>query len=540
MKKILVLSIFSIGLLKGFAQPAFENLGSKINSVYSEVRPTLSADGKYLYFVVEGNPKNAAYKTDKLAQDIWVSEPEADGNWSQAQQAPSPVNTTKDNAIFWVSPDGNRILIRGAFDNGKYVGRGFSLCNKVSGGWSNPQRLKIDRFYQMVVDKFTGASMANDGKTLFLYFSEEKNSFLNDIYVSHLNEDTQVWSVPSKLGNNINMDDYDEISPFLASDETTLYFSSNRPGGKGDYDIWMTRRLDSTWKNWTAPVNLGDNVNSKQWEAYFSTDAKGEYGYLSTTLKSMGGTDLVRTKLRDDQKPQSSVLIYGKVFNAFTKEPMDAQLFYDLVPGETNEGNAIASPEGAYKVTLPYGKKYSIRASADKYFSVIDTLDFTQVGPYKEIHRDLYLYPVVTDGKLQLDSNGNVVRQNLDSLGGDGMDNLAEGQIISTNNILFDFGKSILRSESYKELDKVAKMMKANPNMKIELSAHTDAIGSYSSNLKLSEDRASSSRQYLLSKGIQADRITAKGYGETTPVASNQTDGGRQLNRRVEFRVLSK
>ena len=120
------------------------------------------------------------------------------------------------------------------------------------------------------------------------------------------------------------------------------------------------------------------------------------------------------------------------------------------------------------------------------------------------------------------------------------LNNLAEGQILSTNNILFDFGKSILRAEAFAELDKVARMMKANPNMKIELSAHTDAIGGYSENLKLSDDRANSSKQYLISKGIKGERIISKGYGETTPVASNQTDGGRQLNRRVEFRILKK
>jgi hypothetical protein len=549
MKKILILAFVSISSLSGFAQPVFENLGAKVNSIYSEIRPTISADGKYLYFVVEGNPKNTAYKSDKLAQDIWYSELDESGNWGQAIQSPAPINSNKDNAIFWVSPDGNRILIRGSFDNGKYVGRGFSLSNKVEGGWSNPERLKISGINQMAIDKYTGASMANDGKTLFLYFSQEKNSFLNDIYVSILNPETEVWSKPTKLGNDINMDDYDEISPFLSSDMTTLYFSSNRPGGKGDYDIWVTKRLDDTWTNWSVPVNMGDSINTKGWDAYLSVDAKGEYAYLSTSSKTLGGTDLVRTKLSESQRPKNAVLIYGKVYNAITKEPMDAKLFYDLIPGETSEGNAISNPDGNYKVTLPYGKKYSIRASADKYFSLIDTLDFTEYGIYKEIHRDLYLNPVVTDGKVILDSNGNVVRTEIDGLGGlDGSDslgnnslnNLTEGQILSTNNILFDFAKSILRAEAFTELDKVARMMKANPNMKVELSAHTDAIGGYSENLKLSDDRANSSKQYLISKGINADRIISKGYGETTPVASNQTDGGRQLNRRVEFRILKK
>ena len=179
-------------------------------------------------------------------------------------------------------------------------------------------------------------------------------------------------------------------------------------------------------------------------------------------------------------------------------------------------------------------------STLNKFFSVIDTLNLSENGVYKEIHRDLYLYPVVIDGKVLLDSNGNIIRTNIDSLGTDGLDSLEEGQILTTQSILFDFGKTILRSESYKELDKIAKMLKANPAMQIELSAHTDAVGGYSANLKLSNDRANASRQYLLSKGIQADRVIAKGYGETTPVGSNQNEEGRQTNRRVEFRVIKK
>lgn len=519
------------------AQPQMENLGAKVNSVYHEVRPTVSADGKTLYFVVEGNPKNTNYKSDKKAQDVWYSVLDDNGAWSQAVQSGAPINTQRDNAIFWVSPDGNRLLIRGAFENGQFTGRGLSLCTKTENGWSAPEKLNIDGYSKMSKDLYTGASMSNDGKTLILYFSEEKNSYLNDIYVSRLDEDNQTWSKPRKLGGAINMTDYDEITPFLASDGVTLYFASDRPGGKGDYDIWMTRRTDDTWNNWSDPVNMGDSINSKNWDAYFSVDATGEYGYVSTTRNAIGGTDIARTKLSESQKPRSVVMVYGRIFNALTKEPMNAGLFYDAVPGETAEGNAVSSPGGSFKVTLPYGKKYSLRASADNYFSMLDTLDLSTSGPYKEIHRDLYLNPVVTDGKLMLDSNGNVIRTDLDS---SELADLKEGEILSTNNILFDFSKAILRPESYKELDKIARMLKANPNMQVELSAHTDGIGNYSKNLQLSDDRANSSRNYLISKGVSAGQIVAKGYGETTPVAPNTTEEGRQLNRRVEFRILKK
>jgi outer membrane protein OmpA-like peptidoglycan-associated protein len=305
----------------------------------------------------------------------------------------------------------------------------------------------------------------------------------------------------------------------------------------------MTKRLSADYKAWSQPVNMGDSINSPKWDAYFSVDAKGEYGYVAAYQNALGGTDIFRTKLSESQRPKTVVLVYGKVYNAITKEVMDAKLEYNLIPGESNEGNAISSPEGNYKVTLPYGKKYSIRASADKFFSVIDTIDLSVSDIYKEMHRDLYLTPVVEDGKVIKDSAGNIVRTSIDSLGNDNIENadaLKEGQILSTNNILFDFSKSILRAEAYAELDKVARMLKATPTMQVELSAHTDAVGGYSENLKLSEDRAYAAKQYLMSKGIAGDRIISKGYGETTPIGDNKTEIGRQQNRRVEFRILKK
>lgn len=543
MKQLIFSSLLLFTAFKGNAQQVVENLGSKVNSIYSEARPTISADGKTLYFIVEGNPKNKAYFKDKKAQDVWYSELDAEGNWGQAIQATSALNDVKDNAIFWVAPDASRLLIRGAYEKGKYVGRGVSMVQKTADGWSAPERLKIKGLKQMSVDKYGGASMASDGKTLLLYFSEEKFSYLNDIYVSFL-EENEEWSAPKFLGASINTDDFDEISPFLAADGKSLYFSSDRPGGVGGYDIWMSKRIDNTWTNWTTPQNLGDTINTPQWDAYFAIDAKGEYAYLATTKNTIGGTDLAKIKLNDRQKPENAVLIYGKLYNAKTNDVINnAQIFYDLVPGETSEGNAITMPDGSYKVALPYGKIYSIRASADKYFSVIDTLDYTGNGDFKEVHRDLYLNPVYADGKVNLDENGNIIRATMDevdSLGGIDMDKLAVGQILTANNILFDFAKSILRADSYKELNKVANLMKTHPSLEIELSAHTDYIGGYSDNLKLSNDRANASKQFLLSKGIESSRIIAKGYGETTPVASNKTENGRQLNRRVEVRILKK
>lgn len=147
-------------------------------------------------------------------------------------------------------------------------------------------------------------------------------------------------------------------------------------------------------------------------------------------------------------------------------------------------------------------------AYAEKYISVSDNLDLSAVAEYKEINRDLYLVP------------------------------LEVGSTIRLNNIFFDFGKATLRPESYPELDRLAGLMTQNGKMIIELSGHTDNVGADDANLKLSDDRARSVTEYLVKLGIDASRIIAKGYGETKPVASNDTEEGRQQNRRVEFTIL--
>lgn len=536
MKKLCINAFLLATASVAFAQKEVENLGNIVNTAYSEARPTISADGKKLYFIVESNPKNTMSKKDKYAQDIWYSELDNSGKWGAPVQAQAPLNDQKDNAVFWVSPDGNRLLIRGAYQNGKYAGRGISMVQKTAGGWSAPEKLNIREYEVMAIDRYAGAFLSNDGKHLLLYFSEEKNSYVNDIYVSHLTENND-WTKPQSLGSTINTYEHDEISPCLAADGKTLYFSSDRPGGFGDHDIWMSRRLDDSWTKWSEPVNMGNPINSSKFDAYFAVDATGDYGYFASTQNAVGGTDLVRIKLDESQKPKTVAMMYGKVINAVTKEPMDVQILFDELPGEVNVGNSVSGPEGSYKMTLPYGKKYALRAAKENFYSVVDTIDLADVDEYKEIYRDLYLTPVDSN-IVKLGPDGKPIRRDIDDVG-DG-DDLEAGTTVDLKNINFDFAKSMLRADAFPELNKLVSLMKKNEGMQIELSAHTDNIGGYSQNMALSKDRANAAKQYLLSKGIDESRIVSKGYGEVKPVASNRNAAGRQQNRRVEFVVLKK
>lgn len=488
-----------------------ENIGENINTRQAELRPTISADGNLLFFIRQNDPHNTNYNAMPNSQDIWFSERDSSGKWSHAVHLGKPLNTTDYNSVFWISPDNNQLLIRNAFEDGDYMGNGVSMCYLTeSGNWSRPEMLKIRNYGKYDRGAQYGASMASDGKTLLLYMSEEYESRNNDIYVCFLLNDG-TWSEPKSLGKKINFPKYNEMTPYLASDGETLYFSSDRPGGIGDNDIWKAKRLDNTWTKWSNPVNLGSPINTPGWDAFFTLDAGGEYAYMTTGQDTYGASDIVRIKLLEKEKPDPVVLVSGNVYNAKTREPISASLVYETLPDGVEAGNGLSNPyDGSFKIVLPYNKNYSIRATADHFFAISENLNLDSLikEGYKEIHKDLYLVPIEV------------------------------GQVIRLNNVFFDFDKWDLRPESYIELNRVVKLLTENPKIEIEMSAHTDSRGSDDYNFKLSDNRARSVMEYIISKGINCSRIISHGYGETKPVATNDTDDGRQLNRRVEFTIL--
>lgn len=489
-----------------------ENLGPEINTDLSELRPTVSADGNILFFICENHPKNTKYNSVRNSQDIWYAiRDTATGKWSEGIHLGYPLNTYHYNAVFWISPDNNRILIRNAFINGDYVGNGVSMSQLDERGyWSQPEMLKIKNYGKYDRGRQNGATMAHDGQTLLLYMCETKGGQDNDIYVCFLEKDG-TWTEPKSLGKKINLPKYDEMTPYIAADGVTLYFSSNRPGGFGDNDIWMSKRLDSTWQKWSDPVNLGEPINTADWDAFFTLDAGGEYAYLTTNQDTYGESDIVRVKLLEREKPDPVLMVSGNVYNSKTNQPLSASLIYETLPDGATAGNAISNAtDGSFKIVLPYDKNYLIRATADHFFAQSENLNLDSLvkAGYKEIHKDLYLVPIEV------------------------------GQVVRLNNVFFDFDKWSLRPESFIELNRVIELLKENPAIVIEMSAHTDSRGSDEYNFKLSDNRARSVMEYIVAHGIDQSRISSKGYGETKPVATNETDDGRQLNRRVEFTIL--
>lgn len=496
-----------INLAKDYDIPKKKaNLGLSINSRNSEINPIVSADGKFLYYVANDNPANIGGS----GQDVWVSTKVNDTTWAKAKNLGPPINNLANNGVVSVSPDNNTLYINGVYKgNGKpkLKDLGFSYSKKTSAGWGIPKKINIKNYYNM--SEYQEACFGPNNKTM-IFTAQRKDSYGgNDMYVSFM-IDKDNWSEPKNLGATINTD-FDEASPFLAADGKTLYFSTNGRAGYGDMDIFVSKRLDDSWTNWSTPLNLGPSINTRSFDAYFTVAAKGDYAYYVTSNDTYGEEDIIRIELSKETKPEEVVIIHGKILDAKTKAPLSVNLVYEELPKGTELGNASSDPvTGEYKIVLPFGKLYGFFAEKEGYLSQNDNINLLEVGGYKEIEKDIYMVPVEIGEKLVM------------------------------RNIFFEQGTPNILPNSYPELDRLVQMLKKSPKMEIEIGGHTDNVGEYGLNLVLSEKRVESIKKYLVEKGIAEKRITGKGYGDTQPIASNLKEETRKLNRRVEIKVTKK
>ncbi|MDQ1265366.1 MAG: hypothetical protein QG635_516 [Bacteroidota bacterium] len=476
-----------------------ENLGNAINTQYDDLAPIISPDGRTLYFCRDGHPDNVG---KKKKQDIWISN--LVGNkWSTAEIIGAPLNNEEDNYVNSISPDGNTLLLGNLYSE---KGSGFSISHRTAKGWSMPEKVNIKNYYNK--SSYASSFLSSDGEVMLLGIQSKDNYGDCDIYVC-FREGENSWSASTNLGEIINTKEFD-YAPFLAADGVTLFFSSRGHGGYGNGDIFYSRRLDDTWKNWTKPENLGEPFNTAGNDDSFYITASGNYAYFASNDNSLGKRDIFRIRLPEKFKPKPVVLVYGKVFNTKTKQPLGANIYYEYLENGKEVGMATSNPvTGEYKIILPAGNLFGFRAEVDGFLSVCQNLDATKISSYKEINYDLDLVPFEV------------------------------GQIVRLNNIFFDTDKSDLRRESFPELDRFAKFLKAHPNVRVEVGGHTDNVGDKKYNVKLSQTRAQAVTDYLIGKGIDTKRISTIGYGESKSVANNKTEAGRQLNRRVEFQILS-
>lgn len=481
-----------------------ENLGYNINTRSSEICPIVTPDGLGLFFIRIEDAENTGGTADY--SDIYFAKSGADKKWQMAANIKKPLNNKTANAVNSVTPDGNTLFLLHTYNaDGTFKAGGLSVSNRSGNSWEVPADLTILDHYNL--NEYNEFCMSNDKKTIVMAVEREGTFGEKDLYVS-FRIDGQLWSVPLNLGSAVNTR-RGEISPFLAADNSTLYFSSDGHPGYGSNDIFLTRRLDETWTNWSKPENLGKPINTDDWDAYYSVPASGESAYFVSSKSGYGNSDIFRIKLPEMARPNPVVLVKGRVLNQKTNLPLRAIISYFDLQNSAISGTAMSNPEtGYYQITLPAGRLYGFLASSEKYLSVSENIDLKELGEYKELERNLYLVPIEIGEKVRL------------------------------NNIFFETGKWDLLPESYNELDELVKILTDNPNMVIEINGHTDNVGNDESNLALSQKRAAAVVTYLLGKGIAGTRLDSAGFGEAQPVAPNETDEGRALNRRVEFVIV--
>ncbi|MBN8652870.1 MAG: OmpA family protein [Cytophagales bacterium] len=481
-----------------------ENLGPQVNSPYDDLGPIITADGRTIYFGRENSPENIGGKTD--GEDIYITTSTDGVTWSKSKNLGPPINNAETNNMAAVSADNNMLIF--------CKSDGFQIRKRTKAGWSEPEYLNV-RFKNEA--KTMEANLSSDGKAIVftsklaqnLFYSTDNELSEKDVYVT-LQDEKGNWGAPINLGKQINTSG-DELSPFLAADGRTLYFATNGRPGYGSYDIFMSKRTGNSWTDWTEPVNLGPEINTNSFDAYYTLSAAADYAIMVSDRNSIGASDLVRIKLPEAIKPDPVVLLMGRTLNAKTKQPVSADIFFEDLTVRKEVGEAISDPNtGSYRITLTKGKNYGIRAEAKGYLSVNENFELASVTEYKEINKDLLLMPIIV------------------------------GESIMLNNLFFEQGRPALKSQSFPELDRLVEIMQENPTIKIELGGHTDNVGNKDALKTLSENRVKAVKEYLVSKGINKDRITGKGYGGTVPVVPNTTEANRQRNRRVEFKIVKK
>ncbi len=482
-----------------------EKLDDRVNSEYEELKPVLSPTGKQLFFGRKFHPDNVGGVEDY--EDIWVSDLDTVTNeWKQARNMGAPLNTDGPNWVSSITPDGNTLvmLLGNKMDpkRNKLVS-GVSMSSREGDSWSKPAAQEIDDYYN--TSEKANFYLANNRKTLMMSITREDSYGSRDLYVSFLKRDC-TWTAPMNLGVNVNTA-AEETSPFLAPDDKTLFFSSAGYIGFGKADIYMTRRLDDTWQNWSEPLNMGPNVNSEGEDLFFTMPAEGDFAYY-TKEDSLGDMNIFRLEMPLFYEIDPIITITGKVLDAETQEPLAAVVSYERLEDGVEVGRVATDPTtGEYKIALPAGKEYQYIVKIDGYLPISENIDLTNQRESKSFSNDMLLVPV------------------------------KEKAEISLNNVFFAFDSYVLLAKSKSELDRMLKVMKDNPKIDVSIIGHSDSTGPEGYNLQLSKSRAKSVVDYLIENGISKERLSYEGKGESIPAVPNTTRENRAQNRRVNFKV---
>lgn len=470
--------------------PYPEYLGKLVNSNADERLPIISPDGRTLYFTRKFHKDNIG---DDKNDDIWFSKLQEDGTWGKATNIDVPLNNERHNFVVAVGQGADLVYMQNAYKRRSKDGIAFA---KLDGeNWAKPEAMKIKDMYNL--SDFANYHVSPDGNILMMAIEREDAVGDLDLYVSFRISESE-WSAPKNLGKTVNSLGM-ESSIFLAADYKTIYFASSGHYGYGGLDIFMSRRLDDSWTNWSTPQNLGRYLNTPGNDFNYSVPASGTYAYFSSDFRGRGQSDLYRIELPKEAQPEPVTMITGRLFNAETNELIDNKTHQLVIPKDklpTIQGFAFVPNENENEEELDGNDREQLAVHSSKK------------SEYKEIEADILLIPIKKDA------------------------------VIPLQNILFDANKTTLKASSDNELLRLANFLKTYPNLVVEISGHTNGLCDDAFADDLSEGRADAVASYLLQNGIPQPQIQTKGYGKNKPISTNETVDGRRKNQRVELRIL--
>ncbi|GCC50261.1 hypothetical protein SanaruYs_04760 [Chryseotalea sanaruensis] len=478
------------------------------NSTFDEQNPVLSADGNYLFVTRSNHPQNIGGLKDP--GDIWIAHFNG-AEWSAPVHAGSELNDKGYNTVLGTSPDLAELYIGNHFTNTGEAAttQGIAIAKFENGKWIKPKNISIPYFHSK--SKNIQGQLSYDAQ-YFVYAAETYGTYgVEDIYV--VSKTLNGWSEPKNLGKVINTS-FQELSPSLNRSNDTLYFSSNGRKGKGSFDVYASARLDDTWQNWSEPVNI-KAINTDGRDLFYKNIGRGNALYTST-FDSDGygdvrfydaGVPIIVDTISQVATPtvltkSDETIVSGAITNAKTGQNINASLSF---VSNANTAKTEASLSG-YQLPLANNSTYRIIVEAKGYISYFQNVVLNEDQP--ELELDFALQPIEV------------------------------GTTVNLKGVLFKQSSTDLLPESKDELNVVASFMNANPKVKIELSGHTDNRGVQKDNEKLSQARVQKVKEYLVANGVSAKRISGKGYGGAKPIAANDTEESRKLNRRVEFTII--
>ncbi len=470
---------------------------SSVNRLQQQYFPTITADEQTMIFTGRSRDNEDIFEVTKK-----------DGQWQQPKIV-EELSTKNNEGTCSISADGKTLIFTaciGNKDRKVYGACDLFISYKTGDTWSEPVNMGKNINTKAWESQ---PSLSADGRVIYFISDRGGGVGKNDIWMSKKDKEGN-WLPAENLGEPINTD-LNEISPFIHANGQTLFFSSRGHAGFWGYDLYKVEKNDKG--AWKSPENLGYPINDHNDQVSLVIAANGKTGYYSheerqpnqqllSTLYTFKIPEEIRIKRRSD-------VVKGKVFDSKTNDMLKAKI--ELTDIESKEVIAAVSSDsinGGYMIVLTEGAEYALHVNKEGYLYKSLKFNYKEQKEAQEIELDIALEPISAGSKVTL------------------------------NNIFFESGSFALLEKSQTELDKLVTFMQENPSINIEIAGHTDDVGADKANQTLSQKRAGSVVEYLTKNGIAAERLKAKGYGETQPVFPNDSDENRALNRRIEFEIL--